>query len=102
MTQEWLCDSCRTIYPGPKGFDLTCLCGKGLLRPTSLRERRLETENERLRAALRWCRTRLATDCYRNTLDEILAQPDLKGGEEGGEAPEPWPKTQLEQILKGD
>lgn len=53
--REWLCDTCRTIYPTTRGgFDLRCKtdgCG-GLLRPSTFTERRLEAECANLRQEL--------------------------------------------------
>jgi len=38
---EWFCESCNTVYPAPKGFNLLCKCGDGTLKPSSMIEREL-------------------------------------------------------------
>lgn len=57
-TQEWLCDTCKTIHTPPKNLNLLCktpgCCG--MMRPTSFTERRLEAriaELEEIIEALR-------------------------------------------------
>ena len=55
--REWLCEGCRTIYPGPPRKGFSCIicpkCG-GLTGPRMTAEMRaLEVDNARLREALR-------------------------------------------------
>lgn len=51
---EWLCEDCNTVHTPPSGFDLTCKTPGcvGLLKPSTLAERKLREQVKVLEEAL--------------------------------------------------